>query len=54
MKIKCGDSRVNVHILASTSVPFIITTVQVSKKKIKLLRRFFPFVTGVNDTGGTL
>ncbi len=29
MKIKCVDSRVNVYILASTSVPFILTTVQV-------------------------
>ncbi len=29
MKIKCVDSRVNVNILASTSVPFILTTVQV-------------------------
>ncbi len=30
MKI-CVDSRVNVNILASTSVPFILTTVQVPK-----------------------
>jgi hypothetical protein len=29
MKIKCVDSRMNVHILASTSVPFTLTTVQV-------------------------
>ncbi len=29
LKIKCVDSRVNVHILASTSVPFTLTTVQV-------------------------
>ncbi len=29
MKIKCVDSRVNVHILASTSVPVILTTAQV-------------------------
>jgi hypothetical protein len=29
LKIKCVDSRVNVHILASTSVPFALTTVQV-------------------------
>ncbi len=28
MKIKCVDSRVNEHILASTSVPFTLTTVQ--------------------------
>ncbi len=29
MKIKCVDSRVNVAIFASTSVPFVLTTVQV-------------------------
>jgi hypothetical protein len=28
LKIKCVHSRVNVHILASTSVPFTLTTVQ--------------------------
>jgi hypothetical protein len=29
LKIKCVDSRVNVHNLASTSVPVTLTTVQV-------------------------
>jgi hypothetical protein len=29
LKKKCVDSRVNVNIFASTSVPFILTTVQV-------------------------
>ncbi len=29
LKIKCVESRVNVHILASTSVLFTLTTVQV-------------------------
>ncbi len=29
LKIKCVDSRLNVHILASTGVPFTLTTVQV-------------------------
>jgi hypothetical protein len=29
LKIKCVDSRVKVHILASTRVPFTLTTVQV-------------------------
>jgi hypothetical protein len=29
LKIKCVDSRVKVHILASTSVPFTLMTVQV-------------------------
>jgi len=31
LKIKCGDSRVKVHILASTSVPYILTMMQVAK-----------------------
>jgi hypothetical protein len=30
LKIKCVDSRVTVHVLASTSVPFTLTTVQVT------------------------
>ncbi len=30
LKIKCVDSRMNVHISASTSVPFTLTTVQVT------------------------
>jgi hypothetical protein len=29
LKIKCVDSRVNVHTLATTSVPFTLTMVQV-------------------------
>jgi hypothetical protein len=29
LKIKCVDSRVNVHILASTCVPFTLTSMQV-------------------------
>jgi hypothetical protein len=29
LKIKCVDSRVNVHILSSTRAPFTLTTVQV-------------------------
>jgi hypothetical protein len=29
LKIKCVDSRVNVHILAATSVPITLSTVQV-------------------------
>jgi hypothetical protein len=29
LKIKCVDSRVNVHILAATSVQFTLSTVQV-------------------------
>ncbi len=43
MKIKYADSRVTVNIFASTSVPFILTTVQVPnlaltyKKRITVL-----------------
>ncbi len=51
MKIKCVDSiRVNVNIFASTSVPFILTTVQVPnlalthKKWITVQPPFNPFV----------
>ncbi len=29
LKIKCVDSRVNVHIVDATSVPFTLSTVQV-------------------------
>jgi hypothetical protein len=45
LEIKCADSRVNVHILASTSVPFKLTTVQVPnlalthKKRITVYQR---------------
>jgi hypothetical protein len=31
LKIKCVDSRVNVHMLASTIISFTLTTVQVPK-----------------------
>jgi hypothetical protein len=37
LKIKCEDSKVNVHILTSTSVPFTLTTVQVTN--LALTRR---------------
>ncbi len=39
LKIKCVDSRVNVHILASTSVPFTLTTVQVQNLAITHKKR---------------
>jgi hypothetical protein len=39
LKIKCVDSRVNVHILSSTSVPFTFTTVQVPNLALKHTKR---------------
>ncbi len=48
MKKKCVDSRENVNILASTSVPFILTTVKVPnlalthKKWITVWHASFP------------
>jgi hypothetical protein len=39
LKIKCVDSRVNVHILDSTSVPFTLTTVQVSNLALTHAKR---------------
>ena len=39
MKIKCVDSRVNVNIFASTSVPFILTTVQVPNLALTRTKR---------------
>ncbi len=39
LNIKCVDSRVNVNIVASTSVPFTLTTVQVPNLALTLTRR---------------
>jgi hypothetical protein len=39
LKIKCVDSWVNVHILASTSVPFTLTMVQVPNLALTHTRR---------------
>jgi hypothetical protein len=56
LKIKCVDSRVNVNILASTSVPFTLTTVQVpnlaltNKKRITVYQNVNePIPTHDND-----
>ncbi len=47
LKIQCVDSRVNVHILASTSVPFTLTAVQVPNLALTHTKRIavliFPF-----------
>jgi hypothetical protein len=46
LKVKCVDARMNVHILASTKVPFTLTTVQVPNlalthtKRIPVYRKF--------------
>jgi hypothetical protein len=49
LKIKCVESRVNVNILASTSVPFILTTVQVSNLALthKKWITVYPYTTGM-------
>ncbi len=39
LKKKCVDSKVNVHILASTSVPFTLTTVQVPNLALTHMKR---------------
>jgi hypothetical protein len=39
LKIKCVDSRVNVHILASTNVTFTLTTVQVTNLALTHTKR---------------
>ena len=45
LKIKCVDLRGNVHILASTSVPFTLTTVQVPNLALTHTKRItvYPF-----------
>jgi hypothetical protein len=50
LKIKCLDSRVNVHILASTSVPFTLTTVQVPNLALTHTKRITVYVTQVEKT----
>ncbi len=44
LKIKCVDSRVNVHILASTSEPFTLTTVQVPNLALTHKKRITVYV----------
>jgi hypothetical protein len=39
LKTKCVDSRVNMHILASTSAPFTLTTVQVPNLALSHTKR---------------
>jgi hypothetical protein len=44
LKIKCVDSRVNRHIVASTTVPFILTTVQVPNLELTHTKRITVYV----------
>ena len=44
LKIKCLDSRVSVHILASTIVPFTLTTVQVPNLALTHMKRITVWV----------
>jgi hypothetical protein len=43
LKKKCVDSRVNVHILASTSVPYTLSTVQVPNLALTHTKRITVF-----------
>jgi hypothetical protein len=63
LKIKCIDSKVNVHIFSSTTVSFTLTTVQVSNlaltrpKRITVQYTVYTYVytvckVGVWDHGG--
>ncbi len=49
LKIKCVDSRVNVHILASISVSFRLTTVQVPNLALTRKKRItgYPYLSNV-------
>jgi hypothetical protein len=49
MKIKFVDSRVNVHILASTSVPFTLTTEQMPNLALTHTKRITVYGAGRND-----
>jgi hypothetical protein len=46
LKIICVDSRVNVHILAATRVPFILSTVQVPNLAVSHTKRITVWGTG--------
>ncbi len=45
-KIKCVDSRVNMHNLASTSLPFTLTTVQVPNLALTHKKRITVYLAG--------
>ncbi len=45
LKIKCVDSRVNVHIVASTIVPFTLTAVQVPNLALTHTKGITVYVT---------
>jgi hypothetical protein len=57
LKIKCVDSRVNVHNLSSTDVPFTLTTVQVPNLALTHKKRITVysvdvFLPGVDEGAG--
>ncbi len=49
LKIKYVDSRVNVHILASTSVSFTLTTVQVPNLALTHTKRITDSVASITN-----
>jgi hypothetical protein len=50
LKIKCVDSRLNVHIFASKSVPFTLTTVQVPNLALTHTKRITVSAAGFSYT----
>jgi hypothetical protein len=50
LKIKCGESRVNVHILATTSISFTRTTVQVPNLALTHTKRITVYLLYVTNT----
>jgi hypothetical protein len=49
LKIKCVDSRENVHILASISVPFTLTTVQMPNLALTHTKRKTVYKSDLTD-----
>jgi hypothetical protein len=54
LKTKFLDSRVNVHILASISVPFTLATVQVPNLELSQAKRITVWTCTEADTASTL
>jgi hypothetical protein len=50
LKIKCVDLRANVHILASTTVPFTLTTVQMPNLALTHTKRITVWVRHRTDS----
>jgi hypothetical protein len=53
LKIKCVDSRVNVHILASVSVPYTLTSVQVPNLALTHTKWITVYICLRNGVGNT-